>query len=277
MRVRQVVVCVQNASWGGLRVVVRWRAWRTGAARHDDPRVQRAHEGPHPGAVRITARCHVCGKPFAVGDTRVRDHCHLTGRYRGPAHSTYNLNYKDSHVIPVIFHNLSDYDAHFIIEDVANAFEGSVELLPLTKERYIAFTKNVANTADRYGARACVKLRFIDSYKFLSTSLDKLASYFDRSHMRILRAEFRHLFEEEFQLLTRKDEFPYEYVDSVERLLETRLPPRESFHSSLTGDTVAGDDYAHATKRVEQVRYREPRTVQRPVPKNGRSPPGGCI
>ncbi|RLU20281.1 hypothetical protein DMN91_006888, partial [Ooceraea biroi] len=132
--------------------------------------------------LRDAARCHVCSKPFAAGDTRVRDHCHLTGRYRGPAHSTCNLNYKDSHVIPVIFHNLSGYDAHFIIEDVANTFEGSVKLLPLTKERYIAFTKNVANTAD-----------------------------------------------------------------SVERLLETRLPPRESFHSSLTGDTVSGDDYAHAT------------------------------
>ncbi|RLU16912.1 hypothetical protein DMN91_010981, partial [Ooceraea biroi] len=174
--------------------------------------------------LRDAALCHVCGKPFAAGDTRVRDHCHLTGRYRGPTHSTCNLNYKNSHVIPVIFHNLSGYDAHFIIEDVANAFAGSVEffsksLLPLTKERYIAFTKNVANTEDRYGCRACVKLRFIDSYKFLSASLDRLASYLDKSNMRILRAE---------------------------KLLETRLPPRESFHSSLTDNTVSGDDYVHA-------------------------------
>ncbi|RLU23489.1 hypothetical protein DMN91_003694 [Ooceraea biroi] len=193
-----------------------------------------------------TAPCHVCGKPFAAADIRVRDHCHLTGRYRGPAHSTCNLNYKDSHVIPVIFHNLSGYDAHFIIEDVANAFEGSVELLPLTKERYIAFTKNVANTEDGNGCGTCVKLRFIDSYKFLDASLDKLASYLDRSHMRILRSEFRHLSEEDFELLTRKGVFPYEYVDSADKLLETRLPPRESFHSSLTGDTVSSDDYAHA-------------------------------
>ncbi|RLU18819.1 hypothetical protein DMN91_009176 [Ooceraea biroi] len=190
-----------------------------------------------------TALCHVCGKPFMEADTRVRDHCHLTGRYRDPAHSTCNLNYKDSHVIPVIFHNLSGYDAHFIIEDVANVLEGSVELLLLTKERYIAFTKNVANTED--GCGTCVKLRFVDTYKFLSASLDTLASYLDKSHMRILRSEFLHL-SEDFELLTRKGVFPYEYVDSAEKLLETRLPQRESFHSSLTGDTVFGDDYAHA-------------------------------
>ncbi|KAL6421596.1 hypothetical protein ACFW04_014325 [Cataglyphis niger] len=78
--------------------------------------------------------CHVCEKPFESGDARVRDHCHLTGRYRGPAHFSCNLNYKETYVISIFFHNLSGCDAYFIIKDVANAFPGSVELLPLTKE-----------------------------------------------------------------------------------------------------------------------------------------------
>ncbi|KYN02004.1 hypothetical protein ALC62_07181 [Cyphomyrmex costatus] len=93
-------------------------------------------------------------------------------------------------------------------------------------------------------SRKCVKLRFIDSYKFLSASLDKLASYLDKDKLKIVRSEFSAL--EDFNLLTRKGVFPYEYVDSVERLNDTRLPPRESFHSSLTGDTVSESDYAHA-------------------------------
>ncbi|XP_018396274.1 PREDICTED: uncharacterized protein LOC108774621 [Cyphomyrmex costatus] len=190
--------------------------------------------------------CHICERPFAPGDERVRDHCHLTGRYRGPAHKGCNVNYKDSPYIPVVFHNLSGYDAHFIVQDIATRFQGQVELLPLTKEKYISFTKHVKDTSDPSDkdSRKCVKLRFIDSYKFLSASLDKLASYLDKDKLKIVRSEFSAL--EDFNLLTRKGVFPYEYVDSVERLNDTRLPPRESFHSSLTGDTVSESDYAHA-------------------------------
>ncbi|XP_067216947.1 uncharacterized protein [Linepithema humile] len=186
---------------------------------------------------RSTATCHVCEKPFTPDDTRVRDHCHLTGRYRGPAHSSCNLNYKDSHVIPVIFHNLSGYDAHFIIKDVAKAFEGNIDLLPLTKERYISFTKNVKDTEDE-NSKICVKLRFIDSFRFLSTSLEKLASYLTTDELKITRSEFSHLSAKHFNLLTRKGVFPYEYVDSVDKLRDTSLPSRESFYSSLTGETI---------------------------------------
>ncbi|KYM98938.1 hypothetical protein ALC62_10334 [Cyphomyrmex costatus] len=95
-------------------------------------------------------------------------------------------------------------------------------------------------------SRNCVKLRFIDSYKFLNSSLDKLASYLDKNKLKIVRSEFSSLSDEDFNLLTRKGVFPYEYVDCVKKLNDTRLPPRESFHSSLTGDTVFESDYAHA-------------------------------
>ncbi|KYN19874.1 hypothetical protein ALC57_07789 [Trachymyrmex cornetzi] len=66
--------------------------------------------------------------------------------------------------------------------------------------------------------------RFIDSFKFLSASLDKLASYLDKDKLKILRSEFSTLSDEKFELLTRKGVFPYEYVDCVEKLQDTRLP-----------------------------------------------------
>ena len=85
--------------------------------------------------------CHICEK--SLDKKRVRDHCHLTGEFRAAAHEDCNLNYQDTRVIPVVFHNLSGYDAHFILRDICNEFEGKVDLLPLNKERYISFTKHV--------------------------------------------------------------------------------------------------------------------------------------
>ncbi|KYQ59564.1 hypothetical protein ALC60_01413, partial [Trachymyrmex zeteki] len=103
----------------------------------------------------------------------------------------------------------------------------------------------------------CIKIRFIDSYKFLSASLDKLASYLDKDKLKIVRSEFSTLSNEEFELLTRKGVFPYEYVDCVEKLQDTRLPPRESFYSSLTGDTVSESDYAHAANVWQRFSVRK--------------------
>ena len=181
--------------------------------------------------------CHICEKP--LNDTeRVRDHCHLTGRFRGAAHSNCNLNYRDSHCIPIVFHNLSGYDAHFIIKEIATAYEGQINLLPITKEKYISFTKK--------DKESYMKLRFIDSFKFLASSLDKLASFLSKDKLCITQREYCNLSTENFDLLTRKGVFPYEYIDCVEKLEESCLPPRESFYSSLTGDTVSESDYAHA-------------------------------
>lgn len=190
--------------------------------------------------------CHVCDKPFVQDDIRVRDHCHLTGRYRGPAHSNCNLNYKSINFIPIVFHNLSGYDSHFIIKDLASAFDGSLSVLPITKEKYISFTKNVEDTNAKADWREQIQLRFIDSYKFLSTSLDKLTSYLNKEKLKMLSSEFSKLSVNDFDLLTRKGIFPYEYLDCVNKLQDTCLPPRESFYSSLTGDTISEDDYAHA-------------------------------
>ncbi|KYQ58433.1 hypothetical protein ALC60_02578, partial [Trachymyrmex zeteki] len=198
---------------------------------------------------RNATRCHICEKSFAPEDTLVRDHCHLTGKYGGPAHSNCTLNYKNSFYIPVVFHNLSGYDAHFIIKEIASVYEGQINVLPITKEKYISFTKHVNSTKDKNEnnfQKNYIKIRFIDSYKFLSASLDKLTSYLDKDKLKIVRSEFSTLSNEEFELLTRKGVFPYKYVDCVEKLQDTRLPPRESFYTSLTGDTVSESDYAHA-------------------------------
>ena len=66
--------------------------------------------------------CHICELPYQLQDIRVRDHNHLqpNNNYRGSAHEECNLQYKDDRIVPIVFHNLSGYDAHFIILDIAS-------------------------------------------------------------------------------------------------------------------------------------------------------------
>jgi len=119
--------------------------------------------------------------------------------------------------------------------------------LSITKEKYISFTKNVKDTAERLDSRNNIKLRFIDSYKFVCTSFDKLASFLNKNELRILQCEFQNLSEEDFELLIRKGIFPYKYIDYTNTLQDTRLLSRESFYSSLIGDTVFKNIYyAHS-------------------------------
>jgi len=86
-----------------------------------------------------------------------------------------------------------------------------------------------------------------------SSSLDKLALYLSKDKLRIMQRKFCYLSTENFNLLTRKGIFPYEYIDCFEKLEDTCLPPRESFYSSLTGDNVSEDNYAHAVNVWQRI------------------------
>ena len=106
--------------------------------------------------------CRFCEKDFE--SDKVRDHCHLTGNYRGPAHNVCNINVKqkDSNFIPFIFHNFSNYDCHMFFKKLVGKKNDKVkfDIIPKTNEEYISVT---------YGC-----IRFIDSYRFLSSGLDSL-------------------------------------------------------------------------------------------------------
>ncbi|XP_066596570.1 uncharacterized protein [Prorops nasuta] len=88
---------------------------------------------------------YICEKPFSVNDVKVRDHDHITGLFRGAAHNSCNINYKLKLNIPVIFHNVSNYDAHFLIRDITNSFEGDVKVILLNTEKYMTIIKFIKN------------------------------------------------------------------------------------------------------------------------------------
>ena len=123
-----------------------------------------------------TATCHICTK--ALGDDKLRDHCHNVGGYRGAAYNECNLTYrisKSGWKLPVVIHNLKGYDGHLIVNVLKNEF-GRVRVIPQNMEKYLSLTVG--------------QLKFIDSFQFTPKGLDVLAKTFADDEFRYLRESF---------------------------------------------------------------------------------------
>ena len=208
----------------------------------------------HPKPLRLTKKeqlsfdkaetCHICNKELK--DDKVRDHCHFTGQYRGAAHNSCNLQCRKPLILPVIFHNLQGYDAHLFIKQLS-AVKGELNCIPSTEEKYISFSKKIK--VDEYKSRKTgemvtlnFEIRFIDSFKFLQTSLANLVGNLQPDDFQ----NTREIMKDNVDLLTRKGVYPYDYVSSIEKLSETQLPAQEKFYSKLNDEDVSEEDYQHA-------------------------------
>ena len=182
--------------------------------------------------------CHICSGELK--EDKVRDHCHFTGKYRGAAHNKCNLKCRKPKVLPVIFHNLQGYDSHLFIKQLYR-FKGDLECIPSTEEKYITFNKKI-KVDEINGADITFEIRFIDSFKFLQTSLANLVSNLSRDDFH----NTKYVFRSNTSLLTRKGVFPYDYVSSLDKLSETQLPPKDEFYSKLNDEDISYEDYQHA-------------------------------
>ena len=121
--------------------------------------------------------CYICKKEFDNNDKKqqkVRDHCYYTGKYRGAAHNICNLRYKVPKEIPIVFHNGSTYDYHFIIKELVKEFDANSECLGENTEKYITFSVPIKKKIENKDLEITYKIKFIDSYRFMSSSLSKL-------------------------------------------------------------------------------------------------------
>ena len=193
--------------------------------------------------------CSLCGEE--LGEDRVRDHCHFTGKYRGAAHNKCNLRCCRPRVLPVIFHNLQGYDAHLFIKELAK-IPGKLKCIPSTEERYISFSKHIKVGEYKYIDKQNKKIlkditfeiRFIDSLKFQQASLSHLVSNLQTTDFINTRRKFK----ENTELLTRKGVYPYDYVSNLSKLSETQLPPKEEFYSKLNDENISEEDFYHAIR-----------------------------
>ena len=122
--------------------------------------------------------CYICKKEVDKSDKKhhkVRDHCHYTGKYRGAAHNICNLRYKVPKEIPVVFHNGSAYDSNFTIKELVKEFEGNFDCLGENTEKYITFSVPLKKKIENKNLEIAYKIKFIDSFRFMSSSLSKLA------------------------------------------------------------------------------------------------------
>eukprot|EP00760_Papus_ankaliazontas_P009483 PhM_4_TR14086/c5_g1_i4/m.107049 len=177
--------------------------------------------------------CSICNKK--LNNDRVRDHCHLTGKYRGATHNKCNLEYNQKYEMPVVFHNLRGYDGHFIIKS-ASYYTSNIRVIAQTFEKYMSFS--------------FMKLRFIDSFLFMSDSLDKLSTNLKLEDMKYSTAYWT----ENIDILRKKGVYPYEYIKDFDIFETTELPEINKFYSQLSLKGISDNEYEHAQNVWRQLK-----------------------
>ena len=191
-------------------------------------------------------KCHICDIKYTDKDIRVRDHCHITGEFRGSAHQDCNLKLRinpDKIKIPVIFHNLRGYDSHFIMQQIGKIAKKhtyknkrgeechmNINCIPNNMEKYMAFM--LGN-----------HLVFLDSFQFMSSSLDNLIKNLPDEAFKYTKQGFKN---EQFNLMKQKGIYPYDHMDSFDKFNETKLPEQQHFYSILNNEHISDEQYKHA-------------------------------
>ena len=191
-------------------------------------------------------KCHICDQQYTDKDIRVRDHCHITGEFCGSAHQDCNLKLRIKPAtikIPVLFHNLRGYDSHFIMQQIGeiakkHAYKNkrgeechmNINCIPNNMEKYMTFM--LGN-----------HLVFLDSFQFMSSSLDNLVKNLPDEAFKYTKHEFK---KEQFNLMKQKGIYPYDHMDCFDRFNESQLPKKQDFYSILNNEHISDEQYKHA-------------------------------
>ena len=190
--------------------------------------------------------CHICKNRYSEEDICVRDHCHITGNYRGSAHQDCNLKLRLSPTniqIPVFFHNLRGYDSHFIMQQIGEIAKKHVYKNKKGEECQMDINC-IPNNMEKYMSFMLGKhLLFLDSFQFMSSSLDNLTKNLPDDAFIFTQQEFTG---EQFNLMKQKGTYPYDYMDSFQKFNDTQLPIKKDFFSILYNQHITHEQYDHA-------------------------------
>ena len=181
--------------------------------------------------------CYICRRPFTRINGRldkVKDHDHITGKFRGAVHNSCNMQLRSTYKIPVILHNFRGYDSHLVVSALDIFPEIECKVIGQSMEKYLTLT---------WGPHIVFK----DSLQFMPCSLETLASNLLKSG----RGNFKHFLAntdntKPVDMLLRKGVYPYDYMDSWARFKETALLASEAFFNRLRDSPCSEEDYLHA-------------------------------
>lgn len=170
-------------------------------------------------------------------DLKVVDHCHYgLGAYRAAAHRSCNLKVKTPQFsCPIIFHNLN-YDLRYILQSF-------LEIVPEEDCNRDSISV-IASNSENYKTMKLNCFRFIDSFAFISTSLETLISALPDEKKTMLKKIVAHD-ESLFPFVNSKGEFPYEWFDDISKLTTpgTPIPSRKKFYNKLRNQQLSKEDY----------------------------------
>ncbi|CAJ0842523.1 2971_t:CDS:2 [Entrophospora sp. SA101] len=192
-------------------------------------------------AFKEAKECMYCKEKdmLDIGLTKVRDHCHISGKYRGPAHSNCNKKLQMGPFktkVPLICHNFRGYDSHLLIEVVGRFTSNKLKCIP----------ENIG----KYKAMDVGQLRFLDSIQNMNMGLDKLVASMS-SNLEKFPLTIKHFTDkgcslDQIKFLFRKGVFPYDWTKSWDKFKKTALPRRKDFYSLLSQQNISNADYVYA-------------------------------
>ena len=211
---------------------------------YEKKRSHKYFRGRIPQKPESALECWICKDHFDDSvDVKVLDHCHYTGKFLGYAHNMCNLKRRTLNFIPIVAHNLSNYDLHPLCKKL-HEFDKKckIDVIPSTDEKYISLSVGVPvnEYTDKNGVIKTVYeyLRFIDSFRFMATSLDNLVSYLPKEKFQILDNHYQEYSEQQRSLLHGKGLYPYSYFINHDKFEETSLPPLECWTNTLRNGEV---------------------------------------
>lgn len=161
-------------------------------------------------------------------------HCYFTGRFKSVLCVSCNFEMVAPLFVPIYFHNLS-YDSNFTIRELGCA-NGNINVISNSNEKYIPFSKYISFK---------ISIKFIDTFRSMVDSLGNLAKTLAENKTRF-RETAKIFHRNTLDLVKRKGVFPYEYVDSWNKLNERFPPPKSKIYYSLLYEEVSDEDYSHA-------------------------------